>query len=506
MSSGAASSLKHQFTPSVWAAVSVRVAWTLMMEGIRVSPATLVDARDHVLLSLPKGVDAEEAEQRSGLLTVEFLERVRGKPVRRNPINSTAEVHVHLGWRARLSPVLDPVADAVLRLHYGDGMSLEQVERTAAIDGVTLGASQDGLREVVRDIAVAEGHPAHSWADTRVDQLISRVANLPEPGCPPAMDILSDHSRSHADLCPRCARAVRMIRGGVIAPSDLSPPADGADAQQVVVGAVILHPDARRLRRKLERALGSAAVRAGTDVWIMSKAELTRAGTALRALVSDGLLPRHHLRGAVVRGPGRWAGQVLLGPTAIEAIESARSRPWSEVDTLGELPPPRPAPPKATRWWLATAAIGLLTVMVGVETFGPQVQAPDRPIEAQFLSVEDGWEITFDVDDLAVIDIVALSADGPTVMHSGVRASRGQWATGGGNYRVYVPEETVVLLASEAGIDGLTSLVTKSRAEPSPMVALETWIRTDHPTVAWVGSPAITPVDPGTVQAAPDQP
>lgn len=477
-----------------------------MMEGIRVNPSTLADARDHVLLSLPSGVDAEEAEQRTGLLTIEFLDRVKGNPVRRNPVNSTAEVHVHLGWRARLTPILDPVADAVMRLHYGDGMSLDQVEQTAAIDRVTLGASQDGLREVVRDIAMTEGHPADSWADSRIDQLIARVANLPEPGCPPAMDILSDHSRAHADLCPRCARAVRMIRGGVIAPSDLVSPDRGMLAHQVVVGAVILHPDARRVRRKLERALGAAAVRAGTDVWVMSKEELTRAGPALRALVSDGIIPRHHLRGAVVRGPGRWSGSVLLGPVAVEAIESARSRPWSEVDTLGELPPPRPAPPKATRWWLATSAIAVITVMVGVETFGPAVQTPDVPIEALFLSAEDGWEITFDVDDLAVIDIVAVGVDGPTVIHQAIRASRGQWATGGGNYRVYVPEETVALLASEAGIENLQSLVAKSRSEPVPMVALESWIRSDYPTVAWVGSPAITPDEQGTVQAAPDQP
>ena len=43
-----------------------------MMSGIRVRPATLVDARDHVLLSLPPETDPDEAEQRAGPLTAEF--------------------------------------------------------------------------------------------------------------------------------------------------------------------------------------------------------------------------------------------------------------------------------------------------------------------------------------------------------------------------------------------------------------------------------------------------
>ena len=495
MTTGHAPQHAQATTPSVWTAVTVRVAWTLMMEGIRVRPASLVDARDHVLFSLPPGVDADEAEQRSSMLTVDFLARVGGGAIRRQMVNSTVDVHIHLGWRARLASVLDPVADAVLRLHYGDGMSIEAVERTAAIDAATLLASQEGLRSVVRDIAISEGLDADCWPGSRIDQVISRIANLPEPGCPPPMDLLSDHNRPHADGCPRCARAVRMIRGGIIAPSDLVAPQNANPGAQVVVGAVLLHPDARRLRRKLERALGATAVRAGADAWVMSKDELTRAGPALRALVADGVIPRHHLRGAVVRGLGRWSGATLLGPTAVEAIESARSRPWSEVDTLGDLPPPRPSPPGAMRWWLASSVLIVAAVLVGIRTFGPQPDVPNLPIEADFLEIEDGWEVTFDVDDLAVIDIIAVGENGPTLMHASVRAGRGQWATGGGNYRVYLPEKTVALLASEGGVDGLEALVIKSRKEPTPMASLEAWIRATHPTVAWVGSPAITPVN-----------
>jgi hypothetical protein len=466
-----------------------------MMEGIRVRPATLADARDHVLMSLGLDTDANEAESRATALTLAYLGRVRGEPVRRIAINSTADVHVHLGWRGALAPVLDPVADTVLRLHYGDGMNMEAVESAAAIDVYTLMASTEGLRSVVRDIAIKEGYPADTWPDSRIDMLISRVANLPEPQCPPPMDILSEHNRVHADGCPRCSRCVRMIRGGILAVFDLLPSSEGETGNQVVVGAVLLHPDARRSRRKIERALGATAVNAGPDVWVLSKDELSAAGPALRALVSEGVIPRHHLRGAVVRGRGRWSGQVLLGPTAVEAIESARSRPWAEVDTLGELPPPRPKPPGALRWWVAAVTILAFAVGVGVSTLSEQPPSHDVPIEASFVQAEDGWEITFDVSDLAVVDIVTVGEDGPRLLHASVRAELGQWATSGGDYRVYVPEKTVALLASVDGVEGLAAWVKQSPVSPTPWVALDAWLRANHPTVAWVGAPEISPVE-----------
>jgi len=122
---------------------------------------------------------------------------------------------------------------------------------------------------------------------------------------------------------------------------------------------------------------------------------------------------------------------------------------------------------------------------------GPQEVVPDVPIEAHFVLAEDGWEITFDADDLAVIDIVSVTQDGPTVLHKNIRSDRGQWSTGDGKYRVYVPDKSVVLLASENGIPDLGEMVLRSRGQPAPMETLEFWVLAAHPKVAWVASPAI---------------
>ena len=493
MNPGATRSLAEQFGPTVWTAVTVRASWTLLMAGIRVTPSVLSDARDHVLLSLPSGASVDEAEHLAGPLTHEFLARVAGEPVRRISKEADDLTMVHEGWRRGLVAALDPVSDAVLRLHYGDGMAVDAVEKAAALSSSAISAAKETLREMVRKMAEPAGVPAQSWADPKVDELLTRLANTAEPGCPQPMDLLSEYHRNHIDACPRCSRAVRLIRGGVIAPSDLIVQGDNrSPIAEVDVAVLLLHPDSRRVRKKLARALGDAPIQVASDAWLMSKCELAAVADQLRSIVSDGVLPRHHLRGAVVRGQGRWTGNVLLGPVAVDSMEAARSRPWGQVDSMGELPPPRPAPPSPAKWWTLAGAMGLAAVAAGVWVFGPQETLPDVPVQATFVSVEDGWEITFDADDLAVIDIVSVTDSGPAIVHRDIRSARGQWATGDGSYRVYVPDRLVALLASQDGIDDLPAMVERSRSEATPMGSLENWVLSAHPTVAWVGSPAIS--------------
>lgn len=472
-----------------------------MMRGARVSPTVLVDARDHVLLTLGTGVAVDEAEHRAGPLTAEYLSRVAGQPMRRVRTETSDLDVVHEGWRRGLVPALDPVADTVLRLHFGDGMTVASVAGTAAIGEEQLESAKGRLRGLVRTMAEGAGVPAQGWPDPKVDELLTRLANTAEPGCPQPTDVLSEHNRLHVDACPRCSRAVRLIRGGMIAPSDLVPAAGANDNVATTAAAVVLlHPDARRVQKKLAKVFGTRALRVAADAWLMSKGELDAVGASIHRLVSDGIVPRHHLRGAVVTGRGRWSGATLLGPVAVDAIETARSRPWAEIDGLGELPPPRPAPPSPAKWWAAAGIIGVVAATAGVGIMGPQESPPNVPIQASFIAVEDGWEVTFDADDLAVIDVVSLAEDGLTIVHRDVRAARGQWATGDGSYRVYVPDESMAILASEGGLADLPQLVNQSRSAPMPLQSLETTVRSVYPKVAWVGSPAISVPSESTVE------
>ena len=94
----------------MWAAATVRVAWSLMMAGVRVRPSTLADARDHVLASLPEDISVDDAEGLATELTLEFLARVRGEPILRRSVDSSNEVPIHAGWRQQLQVIVcDPV-------------------------------------------------------------------------------------------------------------------------------------------------------------------------------------------------------------------------------------------------------------------------------------------------------------------------------------------------------------------------------------------------------------
>ena len=133
---------------------------------------------------------------------MEFLARVRGEPIRRQALDSIGPIAIHAGWRQQLQRVLDPVGDAVLRLHYGDGVSLPDVEKSAAIDLASLDASRSAIRDAVRDMLRRQHDGTSTWSDARVDDVIGRIANAPQPGCPPPLAILSDKHREHADVCP----------------------------------------------------------------------------------------------------------------------------------------------------------------------------------------------------------------------------------------------------------------------------------------------------------------
>ena len=474
---------------TIWFSVTVRVAWELMLAGIRVRPAILTDARDHALACLPEGTGPDEAETLAGVATADFLGRVReGRYERLIPLEDT-DLTIRQSWREQLFESVDPVGDAVLRLHYGDGMDMAAVERTAAIDTAVLDGAREGIREAVRTIVDAEG--LSSWSQERLDVLVGRIVSLPSPGCPAPTHLLSDQAREHVDRCPRCSRAVRLIRGGLLAPLDLMAPADHESPRNAQIVAILLHPDARKHHKRVSRVLSERAIALGNDVWLLDRSDLGAVAPGLKALAEDSRPPRHHIRGAVVTGLGRWSGNVLLGPVAIQALDAARSRPWSEIDQLGELPAPRPPAPSAVRWWAGAGVAAGLAALAGVHVMSPEEVPPSMPIAVEFQRMPQGWAIRFDTEDLAVVDVVGLGTEGLTGLHAGARAEKGRWATGDGRFQLMVPGNEVALIASADGIPELHGLVEQARAQSQPMTSLESWVRHTHPTVDFVVSPAI---------------
>lgn len=477
----------------LWLPVTVRVAWELLLARVRVRPSVLADAREHVLRSLPTGVTPEEAEELAGVYTREYQARARDQRYQRQPLDPDLGFAVPRRWRELLVRQLDPVADAVLRMHYGDGLSMEDVGRHAAIHKTVLAGARDGLRESLRAIALMDSVHLDDWVDARVDGLLRRLATLAGPSCPGPAGLLSEAGREHAGRCPRCSRAVRLIRQGVLAPTDLFVP-DGDQLQlpgRVSIMALLLHPDGRKHRDAVEAALPEGALDVGQDAWLLPADEADALGAALRSLAEQGTPPRHHLRAAVVEGPGRWRRGVILGPVPVAAIEEARSRPWAELDRVGELPAPLPPPPSAAGWWAVALASAGVAALAGTLVFSPARPDPAMPVSATWTHTDAGWDLRFDADELAVIDLVVQDDLGLRALERDVRVDKGAWATGEGDFALEVPAAAAAIITTADGVDDLDDLIAAARVSADPVAALAESLRDRHPTADVAVTPAL---------------
>ena len=235
--------------------------------------------------------------------------------------------------------MLDPLAQRVLRFHYGDGLTLGQLERTFHVDRATLEAVRSGIREVLAQLAVE--HPAERpiQTDDESDLVLTRIATMTSGRCPGPMGLASEEGRNHAERCARCAHALRLIRRGALSPNNLFVP-DGpvVPPSQVGVVALVLHPDAHRHKKLVAKALGELAIPAGADAWLFDAKDQQPIEAALRALCELGTPPRYHLRAARVVGEGRWRRGVVLGPLPHASLAAARAALWSELDGFEALP------------------------------------------------------------------------------------------------------------------------------------------------------------------------
>ena len=89
---------------AVWGPVTIRVAWTLYQAGLEPTKQ-LTAAREHVLLSLPTTLHANQAEELAEHFTVEFIQRLRNGNYRPREIESCG-IEPQYRWRTALITTL----------------------------------------------------------------------------------------------------------------------------------------------------------------------------------------------------------------------------------------------------------------------------------------------------------------------------------------------------------------------------------------------------------------
>ena len=476
-----------------WLPVTVRIAWELAIARIRIRPAVLSDIREHVLRSLPPDVPLDkDCDPIVALYTREYLDRVRADRYAAPILEPWMTTPVPAEWKPGVESVLDPLARRVLRFHYGDGLTLGQLERTFHVDRSTLEAVRGGIREVLAQLAVE--HPAQRViaSDDESDLVLTRIATSTSGRGPGPRGLGSEEGRSHAEECARCAHALRLIRRGALSPNDLFVP-DGPTVPQSQVGvvALVLHPDAHRHKKLVARALGELAIPAGPDAWLFDAKDQESIEGALRALCELGTPPRYHLRAGRVVGEGRWRRGVVLGPLPHASLAAARAALWSELDGFEPLPAPRPPPPRARGSWLAAALTLVIAGMVGATVRAPLEDRPAFPLDAKFAALDGQLIADFDTDDLATVDVVVeRDANEVVIAQRALREGKGALSTGQGDYRLGISAQRAAIISSD-GIDDLELLVAAASADPDPLDSLRARLRARHPRAAIVLSPPL---------------
>lgn len=459
----------HLSATRVHQVVTIEAAWCLHRARIRLSDALLDEVREHVLLSVPRDAALSDLGPLTERFVADYLDRVMEHGYRGPPPVPSGLPRVDESWRQALEQACDPLSLAILRLYHGDGLPEGQVARQCGVDVGTVHAVREGLRELVRAEARARLRtpltPGPAWADA----LLTRVASAFGANCPDAILLLPISSggepdggqerraREHAQGCPHCSRAVRLLRAGLLSASQIASTEPPRPAEATVgLLALLLHPHARQHLKGLMAALRPGVLRVGDDALLVDVGRVPGWKDALAERVRMGLPSRDHLRGAFVRGSGRWSARVVLGAAPLHALDRARARPWGEVDDIPALPDPMPPPPSVARWWSGAVAVGAVAVLVGTWTLIGRRSEAVFPLDVRI--VRGGGAVTarFEVDDRAYVNAYVLGPRGVvTELESKSAADKADIATDDGAFELVTFQPGLIIVSAPAPVDDL---------------------------------------------------
>lgn len=437
-----------------WSAITIAVAWELARRENRVHPKLLDAARDHATWRIGPRAGLAECEAVASAAARDFLQRREGgyAPLEPDP---DVELLPLPAWREAVLGSVTPLHEGVFRLHYGDGVPIDELARRLEVEVAWVRAAREAVRELVRVVVAEDGVSTAGWIPERVDRLVARVALAAGDRCPGPGGLGTDLGRAHAESCPRCARALRLFREGVIAAADLfAPPVEApVPPPGATLIAIEVHVDARRSARPLAQAL-PGFVRVDPDTLVGADSEA--AVEALRQAAREGTPRRAALRVVRASVPGRVVDGVVVG-LALERLRAELSPvPWGEVRGLEVLPEPLPPPPSAARWWAAAALCLGLAGVAGVVATRPPAAAPSVSLVAS----RAGDEVRFDTSDDAFVDVAAVSPSrSEVIFHSAHPSDKAALATGDGRYRVPADDRALLVVSASEPLLDLPAIV-----------------------------------------------
>jgi len=466
----------------LWGPVTVRCAWELLLSGATPRGALLRHAREHALWAIPAHAGIAEAEGLASAAVKDFLARQKGvyQPWTPDPDLS---ILPDPRWREAIAGYVDPIHDAVFRLHYADGLAMEDVERRTGLDRSTLRAARGAIVELAREVLLEDGVPVHDWEPARLDRLIHRVATAAGDLCPGPGGLATDQGRAHAAQCPRCSRAMRLLREGILSPSDLFAPVEGPvlPDERTEVWCIHLHPDARKHRAALVAALPPSTLLINRELYVVDARQADGLEATLIAMCEDGTPRSDQLR--IVKRPlrGRIVGGVILGFDVLRLVEETQSLEWGATRGTPVLPEPLPPPPSAARWWMTAFVVAACAVAAGTWSLLPGPPPADEPLSAE--RTVDG--VMFDTDDDAYVDVLALHGGVVTLaFHSASAGDKGTLATGDGRYTLSADGDSYLVVAHGEVMDGIQPLIDGFSGTQADAKEVQTRLRDRFPGAA----------------------
>lgn len=440
-----------------WWAINIAVAWELARAFDRVHPSTFVAARDHAVARIPREAALPEAEAIATAAAHEYLARRRGIYA---PwvVDPDWDLLPSPAWRDAVISAVTPFHEAVFRLHFGDGVPLDELAARLKVDASWLRPAREAVRELVRTVVAEDGVSTEGWDSPRVDRLVARVALAAGSRCPGPGGMGTVEGRTHGDNCPRCSRAFRLFRDGVLAPGHLFTPSN--DVPVPALGdrlvCIQVQPDNKRGLRTMS-LLFPKAVTPNNGVFVMPFIE--GFDVPLREACEAGLPAREHIRLVVLDAPGRIEDGVVIG-LAYEALrESLGGLQWGEAKGVEALPAALPPPPSAARYWAAAGLITSLAMAAAYVAFRPP--SPEETFALSGGRFADA--VVFDTDDAAWVDVLSISESrSEVVFHSDSMADKASLATGDGRFRIAVDERAVLVIAADQELEGTVGIAARA--------------------------------------------
>ena len=453
-----------------WAAITVRVAWTLLAMRVRPRAEVLRDARDHVLYHLLPNTSVARAEDLADHLTRAFVHQARGECAEDRWPQDIA-MPLSPRWRRAVDEAARPLSAAVFRHHYGYNRSLEELEARLQVDRIALEGARGGLREIVRGVAREDGISLDSWSKERLDRFLRRLAAFSVHDGPPLVEVAEGCHQEWIARCPRCDRTARLARAGVLTSDDLLPTLLGArPSGRVKVLAVHLHPDAKRCLPLIVKEVGGHVMTRGDDLALFDITHDDAALEVLRMATEVESPHRDFVRAVIVEGPGRWSSHGLLGELAEQATQRVRAQSWGMSDGIGELPVPLPPPTSPRSWWLVVAALALAALGSMWFALSPGPPSVDHPLDAAFTRGRGGIWVQFDAPEQARVTLVQQRGGELEVVIRGADAeARRPYATGDGAYRLHTMAQGVLVASSAEEVEAIEQLVADAGASDAPL-------------------------------------